>query len=129
MTVLLHKQDAYEIVGACLEVYNSMGIGFLEAVYQECLARELTSRGIPFAEQVQLPISYKGEPLQQLYKADFVCHGKIIVEIKALEALSGVHQAQVINYLHATKMGLGLLVNFGAPQGLEWQRLINPRLY
>ena len=126
---LLFKEEAYRIVGAAMEVYNEKGCGFLEGVYQECFEIELGIRGIPFAAQLELPLTYKGRALRQVYRADVVCFGEIIVEIKALEALSGVHQAQVINYLHATKMGLGLLVNFGAPQGLEWQRLINPRLY
>ncbi len=110
---ILYKEEAYAIQGAVFEVYREMGCGFLEAVYQECMVKELTSRGIPFEPQKDMYISYKGIILGQRYKPDFVCFGKIIVELKAVKEISGEHQAQVFNYLKATGMRLGLLVNFG----------------
>ena len=110
---LLFKEECYEIQGAIFDVYKEMGCGFLEAVYQECLEKELAKRGLPFKPQVELQLSYKGEMLNQTYKPDFVCYGKIIVEIKAVKDIAPEHKAQVINYLKATGIKLGLLVNFG----------------
>ncbi|MBW1819639.1 MAG: GxxExxY protein, partial [Deltaproteobacteria bacterium] len=113
MVEIIYKEEAYAIQGAVFEVYREMGCGFLEAVYQECMVKELTSRGIPFEPQKDMYISYKGIILGQRYKPDFVCFGKIIVELKAVKEVLGEHQAQVFNYLKATGMRLGLLVNFG----------------
>jgi len=87
------------------------------------MAKELTRRGIPFLSQVEL-VMYKGEPLLCTYKADFICYGSIIVEIKALKALTGIERAQLINYLKATRLRKGLLINFGGPS-LEFERLAN----
>ena len=117
MAELIYKEESYKIMGACFEVYRSMGRGFLEAVYQECLEIEFAERGIPFASQQQLPIIYKGRTLEQFYKADFVCYDKIIVEVKAVSQLVDEHRAQVFNYLRATGMKLGILVNFCASPG------------
>jgi len=99
---LIFADEAYAIQGAVFEVYREMGCGFLEAVYQECLEREFAARGIPFTAQQELTIAYKGQPLKQVYKPDFVCYGKIIVELKADHALLPEHQAQTFNYLTAT---------------------------
>jgi len=110
---ILFKEECYQIQGTIFEVYREMGCGFLEAVYQECLERELMTRGIPFVTQPDLTLRYKGEPLKQTYKPDFICYGKIIVELKAIKEVAPEHKAQVINYLKATGMKLGLLVNFG----------------
>jgi GxxExxY protein len=110
---LLLKAETYAIRGATFEVYNEMGCGFLEAVYQECMEKELAAKGIPFVAQKQLKLNYKGDPLHQTYKPDLICYGSIIVELKALSETVGEHQAQVLNYLKATGMKLGLLVNFG----------------
>ncbi|WP_051309745.1 GxxExxY protein [Desulfogranum japonicum] len=110
---ILFKQECYAIQGAVFDVYREMDCGFLEVVYQECLERELQTRGIPFVAQPDLKLSYKGEPLKQTYKPDFVCFGKIILELKAVKAIAPEHKAQVINYLKATGIKLGLLVNFG----------------
>lgn len=110
---ILFKNKSYLIQGAIFEVYREMGCGFLEAVYQECLEKELRKRNIPFVAHQQLDLQYKGEPLQQTYKPDFICHGQIIVELKAVKDIAPEHKAQVINYLKASGMKLGLLVNFG----------------
>ncbi len=110
---VLFKNESYEIQGAIFEVYREMGCGFLEAVYQECLEKEFARKRIPFASQPELQLAYKGDPLKQIYKPDFICYEKIIVEIKAVKDIAPEHKAQVINYLKATNIKLGLLVNFG----------------
>src|SRR5579875_2083572 len=107
---LIYKDEAYAIVGACFEVYNELGCGFLEAVYQECLEMELTLRGIPFLPQAELGLVYKGRSLKQVYQPDFICYEKIILEIKAASDLDDSHRAQVHNYLKATGHRLSLLV-------------------
>jgi GxxExxY protein len=122
---LIYAEEAYEIQGAIFEVYKVIGCGFLEAVYQECLEKEFTLQDIPFESQIELKIDYKGQILKQTYKPDFICFDKIIVEIKAVKELTKEHQAQVINYLKATDMRLGLLVNFGSYPKAEIKRLIN----
>jgi GxxExxY protein len=96
------------------EVYREMGHGFLESVYQECMARELKDRGVSFSAQTELQLLYKGQPLEQRYKPDFICYGKIIIELKSVKDILAEHKAQVINYLKASGMKLGLLVNFGS---------------
>ena len=120
---LLYKEESYEIIGAAMEVHKQLGNGFLEAVYQEALAEELESRKIPFKKEFRLEVSYKGKMLSKYYIADFICYDNIIVEIKAVNELSGVDESQVINYLKAANMKLGILINFGS-QGLEYKRLI-----
>ena len=116
--------QTYAIIGAAMEVYNELGSGFLEHVYQEALEREFKLREIPFQRQVELVIMNKGEPLKCTYKADFLCYETIIVEIKAIKSLTGVDRAQLINYLKATRFPRGLLLNYGAPS-LEFERLAN----
>jgi len=121
---IVFKEESYKIVGACFEVYNSMGCGFLEAVYQECLSIEFSNQAIPFKTQVPLELTYKGQVLQQKYVPDFICFDKVIVEIKALKELSDEHRAQVHNYLKATGYRLGLLVNFGQHPELQYERIV-----
>lgn len=111
---ILFKDECYAIQGAIFDVYREMGCGYLEAVYQECLERELTQRGIPFVAQQELQLRYKGELLEQSYKPDLICYEQIILELKAVKDIGPEHKAQVINYLKATGIKLGLLVNFGA---------------
>ncbi|MBL6986108.1 MAG: GxxExxY protein [Methylobacter sp.] len=118
------REECYQIQGAVFDVYREMGCGFLEAVYQECLEKELSKRRIPFVAHQELKLCYKGEPLQQSYIPDFVCHDSIIVELKALAATTGAHKAQVMNYLKATGMRLGLLVNFGCHPKATVQRIV-----
>jgi len=114
------------LIGACMAVHNELGAGFLESVYQEALAIELCRRGIPFVRERSLPIDYSGVRLITHFDADFICYDEVIVELKALAALSSAHQAIVINYLKATSCERALLVNFGAPR-LEYKRLILSR--
>lgn len=121
---ILYKDECYQIQGAVFEVYRQMGCGFLEAVYQECLEKELVRCGIPFVAQQELKLHYKGEPLRQTYKPDLICFNSIILELKALSSISGEHKAQVLNYLKATGMRLGLLVNFGSHSKATVSRII-----
>lgn len=121
---ILYREECYQIQGAVFEVYREMGCGFLEAVYQECLEKELSERGIPFVSQPELKLSYKGKPLRQTYIPDFVCHQSIVVELKALATTTGEHKAQVLNYLKATGMRLGLLANFGCYPKATIERIV-----
>lgn len=109
----LFEEESYLLRGAVFEVYREMGCGFLEAVYQECLEKELHRQHIPFVSQPELELFYKQERLQQSYRPDFICYEKIIVEIKAVKEICDEHRAQVHNYLKAGRLQLGLLVNFG----------------
>jgi len=121
---IFYKEESYQIQGAIFEVYREMGCGFLEAVYQECLEKELTNRNIPYVAQQGLNLQYKGELLRQLYKPDLICFSSIIVELKALSDVTGEHRAQVLNYLKATGLRLGLLVNFGHYTKATVERLV-----
>jgi GxxExxY protein len=118
---LIFKDEVYQIVGAAMEVSNQLGCGFLEAVYQEALGIEFDERRIPNAPQKRIEISYKGRVLNKEYIADFLCYDLIVVEIKAIKTITGIEEAQILNYLKATDLTLGLILNFGAPQ-LEWKR-------
>ena len=124
MIDVLFKEESYAIVGACFEVYNEMGTGFLEPVYQECLDIELGLRGIPFVAQQHLKLVYKSKELEATYKPDFICFGSIIVEIKAMSDFDDNHRAQVHNYLKATGFRLGILVNFGQHPKLQYERIV-----
>lgn len=124
MTELIYSKESYKIIGCCFNVYKSMGCGFLEAVYQECLEMEFNSQKIPFESQKELSLFYGNSVLNQKYKVDFLCYEKIIVEIKAISYLADEHRAQVLNYLNASKLKLALLVNFGHYPKLEYERLI-----
>lgn len=120
---ILFKEECYAIQGAIFDVYREMGCGFLEAVYQECLEKELQQREIPFQSQPLLHLTYKGIPLEQTYKPDIICFGKIIVELKAVKSVAPEHKAQLLNYLKATGCRLGLLVNFGTYPKVSITRL------
>lgn len=124
---LLFKEEVYTTIGAAIEVHKELGSGFSEAVYQEAFEVELGDRHIPFERQKQIVVFYKGRPLRKMYIADLLCYGSIVVEIKALDHLTGIERAQLINYLKATGMKLGLLINFGSKKKLEWERIIRER--
>lgn len=123
MTEIIHKQESYAIVGARFEVYNEKGCGFLEPVYHECLAIEFEHQRIPAISKPLLTLSYRDRTLRQNYEPDFVCFGKIIVELKAVARVADEHRAQFLNYLHATGFELGLLINFGHHPRLEYERM------
>ena len=124
MSKLILEQETHRILGACFEVYKEKGCGFVEPVYQECLEMELASQAIEFVAQKEIGLSYKGRPLKQLYRADFICFGTVIVEIKAVSALTDEHRAQIMNYLRATGIRVGLLINFGHYPGVEHERFV-----
>ena len=124
MVELLFKDEVYAIIGAAIEVHKELGNGFLEPVYQESLEIELKTRNIPFKSQQKLTLFYKKTALKKEYFPDFICFEEIIVEIKAMEKLSNIEVAQLLNYLKATKLKLGILINFGSRGKLEWERYI-----
>jgi GxxExxY protein len=119
------KRDprTYAVIGAAMEVHSTLGFGFLEAVYHQALTIEMELRKIPFRHEIDLPIVYKNYTLETSYRADFICYESIIIEVKALSHLSGKEEAQLINYLKATKLELGLLINFGHTS-LEYKRYV-----
>jgi GxxExxY protein len=119
----MKDQRTYEIIGAAMEVHKELGCGFLEAVYHEALVREFSDQGIPFKSQPTVNIKYKGKLLKKTYEPDFICYDDIIVEIKAFHILSGLEESQMINYLKASKIEVGLLLNFGS-RSLEYNRFV-----
>jgi len=124
MAELILREEVYQIVGAAMEVYYQLGCGFLEPIYQQALEIELGRRRIPFEPQQEVVISYKGQILEKKYIADFICFNQIIIELKALHGLSGREESQLLNYMKATRMHVGLLFNFGSTPKLEWKRYV-----
>lgn len=122
--MLYNKEQSYAINGAAMHVYNVLGYGFLESVYQEALEIEFLKRGIPYEREKELKIYYEGKAMRQTYRADFVCYNNIIVELKAVAHLDDMHRSQIYNYLKATGYKLGLLYNFGHYEGLEYERKV-----
>lgn len=120
---VIYKEESYEIMGACFEVYKAMGSGFLESVYQECLEVELGLRGIPFKSCQRLRVIYKGIPLTLFYEADIICHDKIILELKSTQNITDQHRSQTLNYLKTTGFKLGLILNFGHYPLLQYERI------
>lgn len=120
--MLLYEEETGKIIRACMNVFNELGNGFIEAVYQEALAIEFNEMNIPYKREAKIKIFYKGYKLEKEYYADFICYDKIIVELKCVSHLVNAHKSQVINYLHGTKMQVGLLINF-AGSSLKWERL------
>ena len=121
---ILLADEVYAVVGAAFEVYNELGAGFLEPVYQEALEFELQSRRIPFLSQPRLQIAYKGHPLQKEYVADLIVLESVVVELKALDQLTSREEAQLLNDLKATGKKVGVLLNFGSHPKLEWLRRV-----
>ena len=121
---LIYQDDSYQILGAAMHVYNVLGPGFVEAVYQEALQREFNHRGIPYQREKEVNIYYGDEILDIKFRPDFICYNKIIVELKAVAELENIHRAQIINYLKATQFKLGLLINFGYDGELQFERKI-----
>jgi GxxExxY protein len=124
MTELLLKDEVYAIIGAAMEVHSELGPGFLESVYQEALEIELVLRGVPFERQKELRIHYKGRQLSKLFIPDLMCYEQVIVELKATSTLCGHDEAQLLNYLKATRQRVGVLINFGSHGRLEWKRFV-----
>lgn len=124
MSEIVYKEESYNIIGVCLRVYNELGPGFLEAVYSKALEREFNVSGIPFKRQAKLDIYYKDEPLGKYYVADFLVYDRIVVELKTVSFVLPQHLRQVHNYLKATGMRLGLIVNFGN-RSFESKRILN----
>ena len=121
---IYYKQESYDIIGAAMQVYNILGPGFVEAVYQEALEIEFQRRGIPYEREKELDVYYDGVLLQKKFQPDFICYDKIIIELKAVMELDDMNRVQVYNYLKATGMKLGLLINFGHPDILEYERKV-----
>ncbi|MFH0907551.1 MAG: GxxExxY protein [bacterium] len=121
---VLYRGESHEVLGACFNVYRDKGCGFVEPVYHDCLAIEFDYRRIPFQSKPSLVLSYRGKLLPHTYEPDFICHGKIIVEVKAVAFLLDEHRAQLLNYLKATGLRLGYLVNFGHYPKLEYERFV-----
>jgi GxxExxY protein len=124
----MNDPRTYAVIGAAMEVHKQLGAGFLEAVYQEAMEIELAARGIPFCPQVQLPVHYKGRLLRATYQPDLIAYDSVVVELKALSAVGGTEEAQVINYLKASRIEIGLLLNFGVPS-LYYRRFIRSADY
>ncbi|MBR1733532.1 MAG: GxxExxY protein [Alloprevotella sp.] len=121
---LICKDEVYAIIGAAMAVHRELGCGFLEAVYQEALAMELTTRGIPYVREPRLSLTYHGQLLKKYYTPDFICYSQVIVELKSVEYLNRVHEYQLLNYLKTAKLPTGLLINFGEPS-LKFRKLVN----
>lgn len=124
MPEIILKDEVYAVAGAAMEVYYTLGTGFLEAVYQEALEVELSRRKIPFESQKPLALTYKNIVLEKPYFADLICYGQIVVELKVLSRLTNLEMAQIINYMKITKHRVGLLINFGSMPKLEWKRYV-----
>jgi GxxExxY protein len=124
MADLIHKDETYKILGACFEVYREMGCGFTEAIYQECLELEFGMQSIPYFTKPQLRLKYKDKLLKKKFEPDFVCFELVVVELKSVSDLINDHRAQLQNYLNATGMRVGLLVNFGHYPKLEYERIV-----
>jgi GxxExxY protein len=121
---ILCKEESFAIIGAGFNVYNDKGCGFLEPVYQECMGIELAFKEIPAEAQKKIDLFYRDQKLEHFYQPEFICFGKIVVELKAVDKITDAHRAQVINYLNATGLKLGLIINFGHYPGLEYERIV-----
>ncbi len=118
------EKEGYDVMGAAFEVYNTLGCGFLEEVYQQAMEIECEGRNIPFYSQQELKLRYKERTLKKVYVADLVAYGAIIIELKAVSAMAPENAAQLMNYLKASRLSVGYLINFGSPHRLEWRRMV-----
>ena len=121
---ILYKEESFAIIGACFNVYNDKGCGFLEPIYQECMGIELAFQEVPAEAQKKIDLFYRDQKLEHFYQPDFICFGKIVVELKAVDKITDAHRVQVVNYLNATGLKLGLIINFGHHPGLEYERIV-----
>jgi GxxExxY protein len=123
MKNIIYQEESYNIIRACISVHKELGCGFLEAVYQEALAIEFRNYSIPFNQETSLDIYFRNMKLNKKYIADFICYDKIIIELKAISKIATEHEAQILNYLNATGLKLGILINFGQIS-LTYKRLV-----
>ncbi len=123
---IIYKEEAYQIVGAAMEVYYHLGCGFLEAIYQEALEIEFSDRHIPFIPQKRITVAYKDRLLSKEYITDFLCYDKIIIEIKAIKTITEIDESQILNSLKATELPLGILINFGG-KAFDTRRYANTK--
>lgn len=122
---LLYPEEVHKIIGCAMKVYNTLGVGFLESVYHEALLIELENQGIECVSEKRVSVYYQGQLLSSYYQPDIICYDKIILELKSEgNGLTDADEAQLINYLKATGIFLGVLINFGKSRTLEWKRLI-----
>lgn len=112
---MTEDQISYEVIGAAIEVHKHLGPGLLESAYEDCLAKGLCLRDIPFQRQKPLPISYKGTDVDVAYRLDMFVADKVLVELKAVDSILPIHEAQVLTYLRLSGCKLGLLINFNVP--------------
>ena len=119
----MQDEETFKLIGLAMKVHGELGFGFLEAVYKEAFEIELQTAGIPYEREKRLEVCYRGVKLKTNYIADFVCHGSVIVEAKAIQQLTGHDEAQLLNYLKATGCKRGLLFNFGS-KSLEYKRKV-----
>lgn len=124
MSDIIYREESFKIIGACMKVHSALGPGFFEAVYQEALELEFIKQNIPYKKEVLLDLFYEEKMLNKKYRADFICHNKIIIELKAVNEIPIIFYAQVKNYLKATNYRLGILVNFGKTS-LSYRRILN----
>ncbi len=120
----MFKEEGYKFMGAAFEVYNQLGYGMAEEVYQQCLEIELRLRGIPFRSKHELRLIYKEHPIETVYKPDLFVFEGIVVELKAVTELTSDHEAQLFNYMRIARQPVGYLINFGRKGELEWKRFI-----
>ena len=120
----MFKEEGYKLMGAAFEVYNQLGYGMAEEVYQQCLEIELTLRGIPFRSKHELQLNYKEHPIETVYKPDLFVYEGIVVELKAVGELISDHEAQLFNYMRIARQQVGYLINFGHKGELQWKRFI-----
>ena len=124
MSEYLYKKESYAIIGAAMEVYNELGAGFLEAIYHDAMKIELSEQNIPFESEKPLTVCYRGQILAHEYFADLICYDRILAKLKAQKEIHDTHLAQVMNYLKASGLALGYVINFGNPEKMQWKRVL-----